>query len=305
MKNSLSETGLSMSQAQSISNLCNQRAIEIHNQFSIVNNCSKIVSLAGIDYEETQKHPMPKNVIALIIEKAKLHATQAFLMENIKAKDLLIKTLQKEEFVPQIELPEKPEYLIHKLIPSVEESWGWDQLSKAETNEYLHAEAMASHIGRFIHKDSILDNLRKELPVLKSLEWITVKTGEKTPVKVIIHHKSSELLSLHEELAKLHRDYEQRVNYFKAKVKNITTDRNAEIANLKADEQNEINSVNKQLNETYLLLLKEANDEILKHSQLFEANRQKEIKRAAALRINVDPQFQEVINLFLSKLPTE
>ena len=143
------------------------------------------------------------------------------------------------------------------------------------------------------------------MPVLKSLEWITVKTGEKTPVKVIIHHKSSELLSLHEELAKLHRDYEQRVNYFKAKVKNITTDRNAEIANLKADEQNEINSVNKQLNETYLLLLKEANDEILKHSQLFEANRQKEIKRAAALRINVDPQFQEVINLFLSKLPTE
>jgi hypothetical protein len=33
---------------------------------------------------------MPTNVVELLTEKARLSATQAFLMENIKAKDELI-----------------------------------------------------------------------------------------------------------------------------------------------------------------------------------------------------------------------
>jgi hypothetical protein len=46
MKNSLAPNkGLSLSQAQSISNLCNQRAREISAQLSGVNNYSKSVSI--------------------------------------------------------------------------------------------------------------------------------------------------------------------------------------------------------------------------------------------------------------------
>jgi hypothetical protein len=48
---------------------------------------------------------------------------------------------------------------------------------------------------------------------------MNIKDGEKTPVEIKIHHNSEDLLKIHEELAALHRQYEQRVNYFKAKVK--------------------------------------------------------------------------------------
>jgi hypothetical protein len=46
-KNNLSKNGLSMTQAQSISNLCNQKAIEIHNSLRGINNASKSIVIGG------------------------------------------------------------------------------------------------------------------------------------------------------------------------------------------------------------------------------------------------------------------
>jgi hypothetical protein len=40
----LSKKGLSMSQAQTISNLCNQNAIEITREIESYNNCSKSIT---------------------------------------------------------------------------------------------------------------------------------------------------------------------------------------------------------------------------------------------------------------------
>jgi hypothetical protein len=112
----------------------------------------------------------------------------------------------------------------------VNEKWGWDQLTVAEYNEFLEAEAFAAHIGQFIHKGGKLDQLRAELPTIKTLEFMEIETGKKTPMTISVHHKADDLMELHEELAGLHRGYEQKVNYFKAKVKNAVTAENARIA---------------------------------------------------------------------------
>ena len=53
MKNSLSSKGLSMSQAQSISNLCNQRSKEITNKLGDINNISKHLTIGEDTYVET------------------------------------------------------------------------------------------------------------------------------------------------------------------------------------------------------------------------------------------------------------
>ena len=155
MKNSLSSKGLSMSQAQSISNLCNQRSKEITNKLADVNNVSKTLVINSETYTETQGNPMPANVVELLTEKARLSATQAFLMENIKAKDELIKKIQCDQFEYEIEAPQRPKTEVRVLPFLVDENWGWDQLTTAEYNEYLEAEAYASHIGQFIHKGGI------------------------------------------------------------------------------------------------------------------------------------------------------
>jgi Skp family chaperone for outer membrane proteins len=302
MKNSLSSKGLSMSQAQSISNLCNQRAKEISTKLDNINNVSKKLVIGDETYTETQGNPIPDNVVFLLQEKASLSATQAFLMENIKAKDELINEIRFEVFDYSVEEPLRPKEVSEVLPSEVNEEWGWDQLTQAEYNEYLEAEAYASHIGQFIHKRGTLDRLRAELPNIKTLEFMEIESGKKTPLKVTIHHTSEQLLGIHEELAALHRGYEQRVNYFKAKVKNSVTSENAKIQRERADIQSRVNTENEKLRREYADACSKFYEERKKASQEFEAKRQERIQEAANLKINVAERFQGVVDTFLNQL---
>lgn len=301
-KNSLSTNGLSLSQAQSISNLCFQRASGITSLISGLNNATKTLKIGNETYIETVGKQIPANIVALLQEKALLHSCQAFLMENIKAKEELLKAKKSQAFVDSLVSPVYPELISPKYFITVGEDWGWEQLSVSEYNEYLEAEAYAAHIGQFIHKNSPLDTLRKELSTMKTFEWISIKDGEKTPLKVTTHHTPEQLLKVHEELAALHRKYEQRVNYFKAKVKNLVTEENARISKANADAQAYANSQNSVLLINYQNAYTLYQQELQKERQIFEAQRQDDIKVIAALRIQVDPRFQSVVDNFLQQL---
>ena len=302
MRNSLNTTGLSLSQAQSISNLCFQRTQDISSNLSVINNAEKTLKIGNETYIETVGNKIPANVVELLLEKALLHATQAFLMENIKAKDSLLKELKAKYFISPLTEPEWPKIESITLIPLVDEKWGWDQLSLSEYNEYLEAEAYAAHIGQFIHKDCKLDILRKELSTIKTLEWMTIKDGEKTPLKVSVHHNQAQLLDIHNNLAALHRKYEQRVNYFKAKVKNLVTEENARISRVNADEQAIVNNSNKKTEDTFSELLRVYRAENLRLIQDFEKTRQEDIQKVAGLRITVDTRFQTTVDKYLKEL---
>lgn len=297
----LSTKGLSMSQAQSVSNLCNQRAQNIDAEISIINNASKTITINGETYEQEEAHPMPMNITELIMEKARLHATQAFLMEALKAKEKELIALKVQRFVFDTPAPERKQPDSFNSLDTVDEEWGWKQLSDAEYNEYLEVEAYASHIGQFIHKRGILSFLREQISKIPSLEWIMIKDGEKTPVKVQKHHTAVQLNAKHEEFAKLHRVYEQRVNYFKAKVKNLVTEENARIAKANADMINEYGKIEAQYNAEYQLAYTEWITARAKAQQEAEVERENLIKETAALRINVDPRFQEVVDMFLTQ----
>ena len=301
-KHSLSSKGLSLSQAQSISNLCNQRAMDIAAELNGINNVEKKLKIGDETYVETVGKPVPSNLTELIIEKAKLHATQAFLMENIKAKDVLIREARYGSMDVDIVAPTRPKLEKFEPIEEVSEDFGWSQLSASEVNEYTEAEAYAAHIGQFIHKHGPLDSLRKELPTIKTLEWIEVEQGKKTPLTVTVHHTNEQLLEIHNELAAKHRQYEQRVNYFKAKVKDLTTAENARIARHNADGYAKVNAANEVLNSQYQKEYSAYQAELTRISQELEFKRQNDISEIASLRINVDTRFQDVIDTFLSQL---
>jgi hypothetical protein len=308
MKNSLASTGLSLSQAQSISNLCNQACRDIDAKLSNLNNASKELTLDGETYIETQGHPITTDVPHMLKDKAAYHATQAFLMENIKAKDSLLKEIRNEEFdieTLKTPFPKQPDYMHVDVIDEVDEEWGWKQLSASEYNEYLEAEAYAAHFGQFIHRGGKLDNLRKELPTLKTLEWITVEDGKKTPLKVTIHHEIDQLGQLHEELAGIHRSFEQRVNYYKAKVKNLVTQENARIAKENAHLHSVANEHNAVLRQEYSNKMDGFHAERRQAEMLFEENRQNRIQKTAALRIKVDERFKPIVDYFLNQLDEE
>lgn len=293
-----------MSQAQSVSNLCNQRSKDITAALADINNASKTIKISKEDHKLTAAKPMPTDVVELLKSKARLHATQAFLMENIKAKDVMINGIKTEYFDYENEnpAPTREPSVQPEVLSQVSEDWGWEQLSMEEYNEFIEAEAYASHIGQFIHKGGTLDRLRSELPKIQLLEFMEVEVGKKTPIKVNVHHKSEELLKTHEELAALHRGYEQRVNYFKSKVKNSVTKENARISKLNADAQAEVNEKNalsmheySKKRESWLADYKKANLD-------FETERQNKITEAVNLKIEVDARFQPVVDEFLKQL---
>lgn len=301
-KNSLATKGLSMSQAQSISNLCNQRSRDISFKLKDINNVEKTLKILEETYTETSGKKIPSDIIELLNEKAKLHATQAFLMENIKAKDEALNDIRNRYFNYNVESPLCGELKAPTLEKPVDENWGWSQLTNSEYNEYLESEAYASHIGQFIHKGGKLDLLRSELPTIKTLEWIEVEAGKKTPLKITVHHTPEELGDLHEKLAEIHRKHEQRVNYFKAKVKNMVTTENARIAKENANKESITNEENQKVIDVFNKQKEEWHSNYRKASHLFEEERQKEIEKVAALRIEVDQRFQSTIDMFLKNV---
>lgn len=309
MKNrNLGEKGLTLSKAQSISNLCHQRALDIQHELEKVNNYSETISLDGNDVIIKVGHVVPNNLSELLSEKAKLHACQAFLMENIKLKSHLLDEIKQQKVdVSMIEKPEQPEVFdsIKDKLDFVNENYGWSQLSNKEYNEFLEAEAFASHIGQYIHKNSPLDRLRNELNEVPDVDWIELEKDKKTIVRINKHHTPQLLLNHHEELSKLHRKYEERVNYFKAKVKNITTQRNAEVAKHNAELDANDNKLNNQLLSEYSKLYKEYQNKIKEKTSEFEVFRQNEIKRISQLRIDVDSRFQDIVDMFLKDINTD
>ena len=136
-----------MSQAQSISNLCNQRAVEIDNTVDNFNVIAKTLTIDGEIYEKVEAKPIADNIIELIMYKAKYNGTQAFLMECIKAKEALLESIQMEQpSIGHITMPEK-KYIDTPLYKdTVTEDWGWQQLSAKEMAEYLDVEAQAAQV---------------------------------------------------------------------------------------------------------------------------------------------------------------
>lgn len=300
-KNSLTTNkGLSISQATSVSNQCFQRAANIDRRIAGINNFSKSVKIEGETHVIQAGVEMPETIVNMILEKASLHACQAFLMENIKAKDAEL-TLCKsaKAVIKDVTYPSAVDYVPVNFFPKVEEEWGWEKLSASELNEFIEMEAYASHIGQFIHKNSILDKLRFELPNVPALEWMEVHTGVKSPVTITKHHTNDNLLSLHEKLATEHRKYEQKVNYYKAKVKDLVTNENARIAkanSIMLSEAYELNSVSEK---EYNLTYRKADALATQQKTDFERTRQEDIKKIASTRITVDARFKNIVDMFL------
>ena len=298
-QNALSKKGLSMSQAQSISNLCNQRANEIDRVLNKINNFSKTVEVNGRDFILTTPIRIPTNVIELLKEKAALNACQGFLMENIKAKDVLIKSINSSQpDFSDIKYPEKEVIEKPIALSLVTEDWGWEQLTAKELADFYEAEAYAAQIGKFIHKGSKLEFLREELPTIPSIEWMVIEDGKKSPVKINIHHNSEQLMNIHEELAIIHREYESKVNYFKAKVKNLTTEENARRSKLNEVASNEYSKKDSDAAVRYSEAYIEYSNKVKNLANTFAVDKQAKLKEASTLRIEVDPRFQSIIDKF-------
>lgn len=303
MKHFLAKKGLSMTQAQTVSNLCNQAANEMLMDIDKVNNSSKTLEFNGKVLTKQTGYKLPTTIEDMLATIGDYRACQAFLMEQIKAKDQLITAAKNAQFVTSIAPPQFPELQKTPLVETVGDQWGWDQLSKDELAEYWQAEAKAAVIGQFIHRGGKLDQLRKELPKIEPLEWFVAPghEGKAHPVKVEIHHKEMELWDLHQDLSNVHRELEQRVNYFKAKVKNLVTLKNTEISTENAKKISDDNAHNLVIREQYQKEFTAWAENQNKLQKEFEAERLELVRETSALRIEVSQRFQPIVDELLGK----
>ena len=128
----LGKNGLSMTDAQSISNAVNQACTEIENTINNFNVVSKTIKIDGESFDIQEAHPIV-DIFDLLKTKSKLHGVQAFLMEGLKSKENLMDEIREQEFdsssftMPEREDIKEPEYL-----SIVDETFGWSKLSSSE-----------------------------------------------------------------------------------------------------------------------------------------------------------------------------
>lgn len=303
MEKFLSTSGLSMSKAQSLSNICNQRAKYIDSLLTNVNNVSKSFKQSdGEVYFKQIAKPMPENVLELLKEKSSYHALQAYLMEAIKYKDNLLEKEKNNFFTSELKFPIQPNYDNNELHKEVDEKWGWEQITEKEYSEYLECETYASHIGQYFHKGGVLDNLRKNYNSDLELSFIELKKDEKIPIKSNPNHTEKDLIDLHEELANVHREYEQKVNYFKAKVKNLVSAKNIEISKLNSDILANSEVVNSKLRQEYNDLLNEFTNKLSIEKLEFNKNKEIELKRISSLKIKIPTNLQPTVDKLLKDI---
>lgn len=308
MNNSLGKEGLSMTDAQILSNLMVQRVYDIDRTFNGVNNAKQVIRYNGETLTLVEGKPLPDNILDLLAEKVKLLGAVAFLRENVKFKDAKVSHLQNEyNFKTTVEYPELEPVEQFVGIPEVTEDWGWNQLSTTKLNKYYQDEAIAAHYGQFIHKGGILDKLRADVAVLPAIEWKVIKRpqgNEELPVQNFLNpsHTSEELLKLHETLAGKHRAAEKRVNYVKATVKNSVTLENARTAKLNQDEYVRVSTANAEVTQRNNVVLTKYRTDVQTEEKEFTTTNLNNLKEAADLKISVDPIFQEIITEYVDKL---
>lgn len=302
----LSESGLSMTQAQSLSNLFNQKAEMISNTLNSVNAFTKKFNHSGEEYTHTGGISLPSEVREMLEKKAMFHAAQAFLMEHITLKAKLITEEEIKNFRStqeaidivndyQNNIIDKPR---QPVLSSVDEKWGKSKLSNEEWKEFVYHEAMAAHYGLFIHKDGKLTELRNATSKGPQFEVITIG-NDTVPLRVTVNHDANNLMDLHEELSSKHRSHEQKVNYYKSKIKDIVKAENDRLHNEWLEEMKSWREKYNEVEAHNNKLLTDMNQKLSEGDSRIEKEKRDKISQLSKLRITIPETFKAIINEYL------
>lgn len=282
----LSSKGLSMTQAQSISNLCYQKVAMYDRSFDNLNNFEGTILYNGEKYITQEKWELPTDIENILKERGENSSVQAFLMDNINRKAILLESIQNGDFEFEPE-------------PNPVESKDWsrnekDYLTNNEKAQWLHYEAICSRIGDFIHSGKPLDKLRNRFSLDSKFETVSLETGKYTPVKKEFHHTVDQLQTLHNNLSEAHRKYNEKLNYLKAKAKNAMS-----TVSIAVSAENHKNYA-------------EYTEKLKDWTSRFEIKKKELMNEVSKLRIEV-PQievdgkilFQDLINEYMGKVEKE
>jgi hypothetical protein len=297
----LNSKGLTMTEASFISNLAFQKADSILNENEAMSSTHECILFQDRVMDKQTKNPIiPELYQSNVLKVGKYISLVAYLRETIKLKAEAIKEVEKRTFNYPYPQPELETNVMTPLIPAYTEQDAINSLSDNEYKEYILSKAIASEIGKFIHKDGHLDKQRKAIFAKEKVTWLT-KGTENYPVELVIDNSSEELLKVHEYLANYHRKAEKVVNYYEAKIKNLVTNENVliNIKNIEIKNENEVEL--RKVTDANDKLIKEYNHKTEVAKMEFQTRIEKEKQTIANLRIVVPKELQKLVDELLNE----
>jgi hypothetical protein len=276
--------GLSMSEANHISDMIKEKNKSVYAEIEQAGVVKETLLFEG---EQLITDPKKVNLKEKCLEEGELYAISSWLREAVKSKEQLINFVKNKKEVDLVEffglgLPKTPseqgvlEPKMKEVIPPTEYT-EWDiigEMNIAERAEYYSVEAKSAHIGKKIHNKGKISQLRDEILNFKNFRMVTYNGQNGTrdyAVKRELKYNINEINDIFFYLQKKHREYEQKLNFYKADIKNKLATKNAEekaryskeyneAKNVYENEMKEYNAAYKNFSNSYNSIVNEANE---------------------------------------------
>ena len=218
----LDTKGLTTAEANYTANIIKELCERISNEIKQLTLFKGTLNFQGKQTEYNKVYKV-ENLEEKCLEEGNLYALSAWLREAIKAKEALLKQVENDNF--DISLLNEVNY--GKATSLLTEDEVKYSLPINELAEYLAYEAKAAHIGKKVHPNGIFEqwfNMIKNTPKVQINE---INKDYIVEFDQVVDEK--DLYQVYFTLQKEYREAEQKVNYYKAKVKNLLNERNQEI----------------------------------------------------------------------------
>lgn len=217
--------GLTSSEANHIANMAKEIA---ENHTSVIKNMKASqdkITIEGKSYI-VQTSEKPRDIDYQM--PGMLFGLSAWLRQAVKAKDegltllsymdlKLISTDIPSFSIPQ---PQKRDFKFPDMPADIDISRPLgDILDIKEYAEYLELESEAAHLGKIVHAGMPLDNVRNDILNWKAFSFMHHNDKDYVVERTQCYTKE-EINKLYFELQAKHRDIENKLNWYKAKIKN-------------------------------------------------------------------------------------
>lgn len=218
----LDTKGLTTAEANYTANIIKELCERISNEIKQLTLFKGTLNFQGKQTEYNKVYKV-ENLEEKCLEEGNLYALSAWLREAIKSKEALLKQVENDNF--DISLLNEVNY--GKATSLLTEDEVKYSLPINELAEYLAYEAKAAHIGKKVHPNGIFEqwfNMIKNTPKVQINE---INKDYIVEFDQVVDEK--DLYQTYFTLQKEYREAEQKVNYYKAKVKNLLNEKNQEI----------------------------------------------------------------------------
>lgn len=267
--------GLTSSEANHITNITKELVKDLNVTGMALTTSSVVRDGETLPLDENKKNP---SWVQDIQKVGKLYSLSAWLKSAIKLKEAMLRDVDYRQFKTTVPDPELEEL---KVIPDTSFEKYLASLTIKERNEYLTAEAVATHVGKFVHN---FDEVRSKVEDFTPTSFQRVG-NETLTVKSERLYTKDELFKGFFELQKEHREAEQKVNLYKSRHKSWAKEIEDEVA-----------AENSAIQDRNHLKKKEKFIEVTKERTQFEAQNREDKQTISTFKIVIPHDLQPVLD---------